>query len=77
MNRFMSLKRGAIVLSLFVLSACGGKAPQQMQHGSATYLEVLIARQSLLQAEIEQAQNRLAEMCGVIDLYIALGGASE
>jgi outer membrane protein TolC len=48
-----------------------------MQHGSATYLEVLIARQSLLQAEIEQTQNRLAEMCGVIDLYIALGGASE
>jgi outer membrane protein TolC len=48
-----------------------------MQHGSATYLEVLIARQSLLQAEIEQAQNRLTEMCGVIDLYIALGGASE
>lgn len=34
MNRFMSLKRGAIVLSLFVLSACGGKAPQQMQQVS-------------------------------------------
>lgn len=46
MNRFMSLKRGAIVLSLFVLSACGGKAPQQMQQVSYATAVVDAARLS-------------------------------
>lgn len=45
-----------------------------MQHGSATYLEVLIAQQSLLSAELNLTQNRLAEIQGVVNLYIALGG---
>lgn len=44
-----------------------------MEHGSSTYLEVLVARQSLLQVEMTQAQNRLAEIIGVVNLYTSLG----
>lgn len=45
-----------------------------MEHGSSTYLEVLVVRQSLLQVEMTQAQNRLAEIIGVVNLYTSLGG---
>ena len=45
-----------------------------MQHGSTTYLEVLTARQTLLEAQIGQIANRLSEISGVITLYQALGG---
>lgn len=45
-----------------------------MQHGTTTYLEVLTAQQSLLQAELTQASNNFDEIQGVINLYHALGG---
>lgn len=45
-----------------------------MQHGTTTYLEVLTAQQSLLQAELTQASNHFDEIQGVINLYHALGG---
>lgn len=48
-----------------------------MQHGTVTYLEVLTAQQSLLQAELTQASDRFDEIQGVIDLYHALGGGRE
>lgn len=48
-----------------------------MQHGTTTYLEVLTAQQSLLQAELTQASNRFDEIQGVINLYHALGGGKE
>lgn len=45
-----------------------------MQHGSTTYLEVLVAQQSLLTAQINELANRLSEISSVITLYEALGG---
>lgn len=45
-----------------------------MQHSSQNYLEVLTARQSLLQAELNVADDRFDEIQGVINLYHALGG---
>lgn len=45
-----------------------------MEHSSQNYLEVLTARQSLLQAELDAATDRFDEIQGVINLYHALGG---
>jgi NodT family efflux transporter outer membrane factor (OMF) lipoprotein len=45
-----------------------------MQHSSLTYLEVLTAQQTLLQAQLLQIANRFDEVQGVISLYRALGG---
>lgn len=45
-----------------------------MQHTSTNYLEVLTARQRLLEAELTQAQDKFEEIQGVIDLYHAVGG---
>lgn len=44
-----------------------------MRHSSQNYLEVLTARQTLLQAELSVASNRFDEIQGV-NLYHALGG---
>ena len=48
-----------------------------MQHGSTTYLEVLTAQQTLLNAQLTQVANRFTEMQGVINLYQALGGGQD
>lgn len=48
-----------------------------MQHGNTTYLEVLTAQQSLLNAELQQVANVFAEMQSVISLYQALGGGQD
>lgn len=48
-----------------------------MTYGSTTYLEVLTAQQTLLDAQIGEVANRLSEISGVITLYQALGGGSE
>ncbi|OKZ16771.1 MAG: multidrug transporter [Butyricimonas synergistica] len=45
-----------------------------MQHGDTNYLEVLIAQQTLLQAELVNASDKFEEIQGVINLYHALGG---
>ena len=45
-----------------------------MKHGTRTYLEVLTARQSLLNAELSQVANRFAEIQSIVNLYLALGG---
>lgn len=45
-----------------------------MQHSSQNYLEVLTARQSLLQTELDMTTDRFDEIQGVINLYHALGG---
>jgi len=48
-----------------------------MQHGSSTYLEVLTAQETLLQAQLTQVADRFDEIQGVINLYHALGGGQE
>lgn len=45
-----------------------------MRHSSQNYLEVITARQALLQAELDTATDRFDEIQGVINLYHALGG---
>lgn len=45
-----------------------------MRHSSINYLEVLTARQSLLDAELTQIQDKFNEIQGIISLYHALGG---
>lgn len=45
-----------------------------MQHSSQNYLEVLTARQTLLQAELDLTSDRFDKIQGVINLYHALGG---
>lgn len=45
-----------------------------MAHGNTTYLEVLTAQQTLLNAQLVQVANRFIEIQGMITLYQALGG---
>lgn len=45
-----------------------------MRHSSQNYLEVLTARQSLLQAEFDAASDCFDKIQGIINLYHALGG---
>lgn len=45
-----------------------------MMHGNITYLEVLVAQQSLLQSELNLLSNKFNEIQGVISLYHSLGG---
>lgn len=45
-----------------------------MEYGTTNYLEVLTARQSLLNAQLTQVLNRFTEIQSVISLYQALGG---
>ena len=44
---------------------------------SSSYLEVLTAQQTLLQAELTEANDRFDKIQGVINLYHALGGGME
>ena len=48
-----------------------------MEHGNTTYLEVLTARQTLLNAQLAQTANRFSEIQSLINLYKALGGGQE
>lgn len=45
-----------------------------MRYSSQNYLEVLTARQTLLDAELSAVSDRFEEIQGVINLYHALGG---
>ena len=45
-----------------------------MKHSSQNYLEVITARQSLLQAELNIITDYFDEIQGIINLYHALGG---
>ena len=48
-----------------------------MDNGKASYLEVLTAQESLLNAQLSQAMNMYNGAQAVIALYIALGGGNE
>ena len=48
-----------------------------MDNGKARYLEVLTAQESLLSAQLSEAENLYSGARGVIALYIALGGGSK
>ena len=48
-----------------------------MNSGKASYLEVLTAQESLLSAQLNEAENMYNGAIGLIGLYIALGGATK
>lgn len=48
-----------------------------MRHSNTTYLEVLTAQQSLLDAQNTLAQDRFDKIQGIINLYHALGGGTN
>lgn len=48
-----------------------------MEHGNTTYLEVLTANQTLLNAQLSHTAIHFAEIQSVINLYQALGGGQE
>ena len=48
-----------------------------MDNGKASYIEVLTAQESLLEAQLSHAMNMYNGARAVIALYIALGGGSE
>lgn len=48
-----------------------------MENGKASYLEVLTAQESLLNAQLSEATNMYDAARAVIALYIALGGATR
>ena len=48
-----------------------------MDNGKASYLEVLTAQESLLNAQLNEATNLYNGAQGVIALYIALGGGTK
>lgn len=45
-----------------------------LQYGFATYPEVITARQSLLQAQLGEVNDRLQQLQAVVNLYRSLGG---
>lgn len=48
-----------------------------MKHGPTSYLEVLTARQNLLQARLTQAVDNFESIQGMVNLYHALGGGRD
>lgn len=59
------------------LSEAVRKTRLLMTHGAATYLEVLTAQQTLLEAETELLQKRFERIRAIISLYHALGGGAH
>ena len=45
-----------------------------LQNGFATYIEIITARQSLLQAELGKVNDKLQQLQSEVNLYRALGG---
>lgn len=45
-----------------------------LQNGFATYLEIITARQNLLQAELNKVNDKLQQLQSEVNLYRALGG---
>ena len=44
---------------------------------SSTYLEVITAQQSLLNAEISQVREQFTKLQSIVNLYKALGGGAK
>ena len=76
LTRYQTAMRKATILDLQIeaLQTAVKSTDLLMQHGNTNYLEVLTAQQTLLNAQLTQTANRLAEIQGMINLYQALGG---
>jgi outer membrane protein TolC len=48
-----------------------------MKKGKASYIEVLIAQDNYLNAQLADVTNRYNGLISLIDLYVALGGGTK
>ena len=48
-----------------------------MKKGKASYLEVLIAQENYLKAQLADVTNKYNGLISLIDLYVALGGGTK
>lgn len=60
-----------------ILEEAVRKTELLMRHSNTTYLEVLTAQQSLLEAQTTLAKDRFDEIQAIINLYHALGGGTN
>lgn len=60
-----------------ILEEAVRKTELLMRHSNTTYLEVLTAQQSLLDAQTTLAKDRFDEIQAIINLYHALGGGTD
>ena len=66
----MEVEHGRIAM----LREAVSKTELIMSHSSTTYLEVLTAQQTLLDAELSEVQDMFDKIQGMVNLYHALGG---
>lgn len=59
------------------LERAASQTEMLMLHSSTSYLDVLTARQALLQAQLDRASDDYAVVGSIISLYYALGGGTE
>lgn len=70
-------KAGLYKRQVEVLHEAYSGTHELMNNGKATYIEVLTAQESLLSAQLNEAENMYNGAIGLIGLYIALGGATK
>ena len=70
-------KHGFYQRQVEVLKAAYRGTHELMDNGKASYLEVLTAQESLLNAQLNEATNMYNGALGLIALYIALGGGTK
>jgi len=56
------------------LRAAEANSEELLKNGYATYLDLLTARQSALNAELNIIESKLQQLVSIVDLYKALGG---
>ena len=56
------------------LRAAEANSEELLKNGYATYLDLLTARQSALNAELNIIESKLQQLVSIVDLYEALGG---
>ncbi len=56
------------------LRAAEANSDELLKNGYATYLDLLTARQSALNAELNIIESKLQQLVSIVDLYEALGG---
>ena len=57
-----------------VLRQAEANSEELLQNGLANYLDLLTARESALNAELNVIDNKLQQLLSVVTLYEALGG---
>ena len=70
-------KHGYYHRQVEVLHEAYSDTHELMDNGRASYLEVLTAQESLLSAQLSEAENLYSGAQAIIALYIALGGATK